>query len=180
MYGFDENDYLEALNKVPVVSAEQFKNALSFLSELAVTIAETGLKNLELKERTWELEEEITDRKETEEALRESEQKYRELADSLPQTVFETDETGRLTFANRYAFELFGYTQNDFDKGLDATHMLIPADRDRSMENILKVLDGEEISGIEFTAMRKDGGTFPIVAHVNPIIREDRSMGLRE
>jgi DNA-binding CsgD family transcriptional regulator/ligand-binding sensor protein len=56
MYGYDLEAYLEALSEVPVVSEDQFKNALSFLSELAVMIAETGLNNLELKERTRDLE----------------------------------------------------------------------------------------------------------------------------
>ncbi len=48
MYGYDLDAYFEALSKVPVVSEDQFKNALSFLSELAVTIAETGLNNIKV------------------------------------------------------------------------------------------------------------------------------------
>jgi DNA-binding CsgD family transcriptional regulator/ligand-binding sensor protein len=56
MYGYDLKAYLEALSEVPVVSEDQFKNALSFLSELAMIIAEIGLKNLELKEKARELE----------------------------------------------------------------------------------------------------------------------------
>jgi len=77
IYGYDVDAYLDALSKVPVVSEKQFKNALSFLSDLAVTIAETGLNNLELKERTKELEKEITDRKQVEEALKESEERLK-------------------------------------------------------------------------------------------------------
>jgi ligand-binding sensor protein len=52
MYGYDLRAYLEALSEVPVVSEDQFKNALSFLKELSTIIAEIGLKNLELKEST--------------------------------------------------------------------------------------------------------------------------------
>jgi len=43
----------------------------------------------------------------TDEALIESEQRYRNLANSLPQVVFETDEKGTLTFANRNALVTF-------------------------------------------------------------------------
>jgi len=77
MYGYDVDAYLEALSKVPVVSEDKFKNALSFLSDLAVTIAETGLKNLELEEKTVKLEKEITERKRAAEELRQSEKIHR-------------------------------------------------------------------------------------------------------
>ena len=70
----------------------------------------------------------------------ESERKYRELADSLPQIVFETDEKGKLTFVNQNAFAVFGYTQSDFNTGLNAIDILVPDDQVRGMENILKIM----------------------------------------
>ncbi|MCD6361183.1 MAG: PAS domain S-box protein, partial [Armatimonadetes bacterium] len=45
----------------------------------------------------------ITDHAQAVQALRESEQRYRALADALPQIIFEADVNGRLTFTNRYA-----------------------------------------------------------------------------
>jgi DNA-binding CsgD family transcriptional regulator len=69
MYGYDLKAYLEALSEVPVVSENQFKNALSFLKELSTIIAEIGLKNLELKESTKELEVEKSNLKEVNIAL---------------------------------------------------------------------------------------------------------------
>ena len=121
----------------------------------------------------------ITERKRTEEALLKSEEKYRELADSLPQVVFEMDENGVITFANRNAFDFFGYTQNDFDEGVNALQMLIPEHRDRAMENIQMRLIGKKVGHQEYTAQRKDGSTFPVAAHVNPILLENRPVGLR-
>jgi PAS domain S-box-containing protein len=38
---------------------------------------------------------------------------------------------------------------------------------------------GENLPGIEYTARRKDGTTFPIVMHANRIMRDDRPVGLR-
>ena len=58
----------------------------------------------------------ITDRKRAEEALRQSEKRFRELANLLPQSVFETDERGNLTLANRNAFDTFGYTKTTLTK----------------------------------------------------------------
>lgn len=49
-HGYDVDAYLAALDEVPVVSEDQIKEALTFLSELAVMIAEQGLANLQLRE----------------------------------------------------------------------------------------------------------------------------------
>lgn len=54
------------------------------------------------------------------EKLRESEQRFRELAEMLPETVFEIDLGGQVTFVSRSAFAAFGYTPQDVEKGLIA------------------------------------------------------------
>jgi len=120
--------------------------------------------------------EDVTAQAKAEEALRESEEKYRELAELLPEVIFETDLEGNIAYANKVAFDSFGYTQNDFDKGLNVLQMLIPEDRDRGKENIQRVLNGETIGSIEYTAQRKDKTTFPGIINPNPIIRENKSV----
>ena len=133
----------------------------------------------ELEQKVKELKKEARYRKKAEQALQESEEKYKELANSLPQIVFEMDKTGNLTFANHNAFELFGYRQNNFTTGLNALEMLIPQDRESALENMQRVLKGAVLSGLEYTALRKDGSTFPVMIHSNPIIRENKPVGLR-
>jgi DNA-binding NtrC family response regulator len=80
------------------------------------------------------------ERKRAEEELQKSEERFRNLADLLPQTVFEMDERGNLTFVNRQGFEAFGYTKEDFAKGLNALQTIAPQDRDRAAGNILRRL----------------------------------------
>jgi len=57
--------------------------------------------------------------------------------------------------------------------------MLIPEDRNMAMENIQRVMRGEDTGGNEYTARRKDGSTFPISIHSNALIRENKLMGMR-
>jgi len=121
----------------------------------------------------------ISQRKQAEDGLRRSEEKYRQLVDSLPQVVFETDETGKLVFTNRNAYELFGYSKGDFKKGLNALQMLHSEDREGALKNIMRVLQGEALGGVEYRARRKDGSTFPVVIHSNRIVREGKPVGLR-
>jgi PAS domain S-box-containing protein len=133
----------------------------------------------ELEQRVKELERGSLEPKGTEQALTKSENKYRELADLLPQTVFEIDEKGSFTFANRYGFESSGYSQEDIDNGLNALELFIPEDRERVAQNIRKILSGEKSQGHEYTALRKDGTTFPVLVYSSPIIRDDKPVGLR-
>jgi two-component system cell cycle sensor histidine kinase/response regulator CckA len=126
-----------------------------------------------------ELRRRIAEREALESELKQSEAKYKELADSLPQPVFETDERGDLTFASRCAFDLFGYTRDEFEKGLNAFQMLAPEDRERAGENFASALSGEHLGGVEYTAQKKDGGTFPIEIYSSPVVREHTAIGLR-
>jgi PAS domain S-box-containing protein len=121
----------------------------------------------------------ITELKQIEKSLRESERKYKEFANSLPQVVFETDVEGNLTFINRLALDIFGYTQTDFEKGLNALEMLIPEDRNRAVRNVQRVIQGEILGGVEYTALRKDGSTFPIIIHSSRIDGDEGDKGLR-
>jgi two-component system, cell cycle sensor histidine kinase and response regulator CckA len=110
---------------------------------------------------------------------KESQEKYRELANSLPQMVFETDKDGNFTFANLNAFDLFGYAQVDLHQGLNVVQMIIPQERDRVLQNIQEVLRGKQLNGVEFTAQRANGSTFPIIVHANRIVHAGTPVGLR-
>jgi len=123
--------------------------------------------------------EDITERKRAEEVLRHSEGRFRELAELLPQIVFEADGRGVLTFINHQAFELTGYTQEDFEKGFKTPDFLIPGDRKRAKRNIKKVMRGETPVHNECTARRKDGSRFPVIIRATRIMHEGRPVGLR-
>lgn len=116
---------------------------------------------------------------ERDKALRESKERYEELANLLPETVYEIDERDTFTFLNRSGFEYFGYTQEDLDKGLSIFQLLVPEDRQRIKENISRILAGEKLGANEYTAQRKDGTTFPVLVHSSPIVRRNKAIGLR-
>ena len=134
----------------------------------------------ELQQRVKDLEKEVRAYKRAKIAQQNNEQRYKELADLLPQTVFEIDKRGNLTFVNSHAFETFGYTRKDLKKGFSALQWFIPEDQDRVRENIRKVISGKKLHGHPYTALRKDGSTFPAIAYASAIIvRKGKPVGLR-
>jgi len=132
-----------------------------------------------LKRKIQELEHLESDRKRAEVSLLESEKRFRELAELLPETVYETDIQGTLTFVNRNAFDRFGYTREDLAGGLNALEMVIPDERGRALKNLQRSMSGENTGSNEYTLLRKDGGRFPAMIYSTLIIRDGRPAGLR-
>ncbi|MFA4915549.1 MAG: ATP-binding protein [Syntrophales bacterium] len=152
---------------------------ISFNMENALLHAKMAEYIKDIEERNIRLEQEIAVRRHAEISLKKSETRFRELADLLPQPVFETDRNDSLIFTNRAAFELFGYTRKDFEDGQSVIHMFIPEDRDRVSENVRKILNGENVGGVEYTALKKDGDTFPVIVYANSVRQENKIIGLR-
>ncbi len=121
----------------------------------------------------------ITERKHDEDALRESELRYRELADALPQAVFELDRRGMVMLTNQAGFQMFGYKEEDFQGGINAFQLLAPEDHKKARENIGLRLARKETLSHEYTILRKDGSRFPALIYASPIMRRGRPVGLR-
>ncbi|MFX1520780.1 MAG: PAS domain S-box protein [Promethearchaeota archaeon] len=122
----------------------------------------------------------VTKRKLMENAVRKSEKRFRELAELLPETVFEIDLKGNLAFANRIAFDVFGYSQEDFDRGINAFQVIAPEDHERLKENMSRICNGEDTGINEYIVKKKDGSRLPVIIRSN-VIRDDlgNPIGLR-
>ncbi len=121
----------------------------------------------------------ITWLKKAEEELLRSEIKYRELADFLPELLFELDLDGNVTYVNRVAYSVYGYSPEDIIKPINFVEVVAPADRDRCMENFRSVLTGKWITGTEYTLLRKDGTMLQVIIHGRAIIHDGTITGAR-
>lgn len=168
---------VESIVSVPIHVDEEWWGGISFehcSEERSWSIAE-----VDVMARAAGIVGAAVTRSRSDERLRESEQRYRDLVDLLPQPVFEVDVDGNLLFANHSAFDSFGYTKEDFRDGLNAFNMFNPDDLDRLGETMQKRLDGRIRESIEYRARRKDGSTFPVLAQAAPIYRDGVLAGLR-
>jgi PAS domain S-box-containing protein len=120
------------------------------------------------------LSRDITERKKAEEKIREAEKKYRELAEALPQTVFETDSGGILTYVNETALRMFGYTKAEFESGVNALEVIAEEDRERVAGAMAKMITGQSTGAErEYFARRKDRTTFPCIVY-SALITDDQ------
>jgi PAS domain S-box-containing protein len=121
----------------------------------------------------------VTARKQTEQMLRESEERFRELADMLPITVYEADHDGRLTFVNQQAYKLTGYNRDDLDEGVNIPDLFDPEDHDRVRRRLRALMEHEAAVEQEYDLMRKDGSKVPVVIYSTSIERDGSVFGIR-
>ena len=111
--------------------------------------------------------------------VRDSERRSRELSELLPAPVFETDADARLTYVNRAAYETFGYTEQDLQRGIHVLETLAPEERTRAAERLRTLFAGRPPEMSEYTALRKDGSRFPVAIHCVRVLRDGKPIGLR-
>jgi len=91
----------------------------------------------------------ITRLKRANEELVNSEARFRELAESLPEVVYEIDVDARLTFCNNAAFDFFGLSPEDFERGINVFDHMAPEERNKTKINMRRIMQGEKLGGIE-------------------------------
>lgn len=105
-YGFNEQEYLEAFEKVPVISLEEVKTAMNFLLEMTRMISEMTFQKQEL----IELNRSLRDR---EDALHESERRFSDILSKIDLISLTLDRKGRVTFCNNYLLRLTGWSREE-------------------------------------------------------------------
>jgi diguanylate cyclase (GGDEF)-like protein/PAS domain S-box-containing protein len=99
----------------------------------------------------------ITERKQMEKVLRQSEEKYRTILESIQEGYFEVDLSGNLTFFNDATCLLFGYAKEELLGMNDRQY----TDKETS-KNVFQTFNkvyktGEPTKGLDWQIIRKDG-----------------------
>ena len=164
--------------KLKMLSLDQLPKAVKLLAKNAMGMA-TGPDEFILKRKSGDkvaveisthpvkfesrtvvlgIARDITERMRSEEALRESEEKYRTLVENAAEAILIAQD-GMLKFVNRMASEMTGYSEQELHSSpfLEFVH---PDDRDMVGERYLRRLKGDMTqSRYAFRLINKDGST---------------------
>lgn len=150
-YGYPEDEYLEAMRKVPVLSEGQFRAKLVYIGKLTEMLVEQGLQ---LKRQG-----------EADCALKKSEARFRSMFEHSLDATFITAPDGTIFNANPAACSMFGMTEPELCAAGRAGII------DESDPRFAPALEERKRTGrmnTELTGIRKNGERF--AAEVNSVI----------
>lgn len=104
----------------------------------------------------------ITERKETEARLRNSEKLYRTLIETSPEAIVVTDMRAWLILTNDQALKLYGYADVDEARRLRPSTLegVAPQDRDRFVLDQIAAFQNGHVMRHTYTLLKKDGAPF--------------------
>ncbi|MEN6373285.1 MAG: PocR ligand-binding domain-containing protein [Smithella sp.] len=101
-YGFDVEEYLAALDRVPRWSRETVEIVMKFYAKLAVMISRLSLGNIQLAKA-------LAEQKRGEDMLRRSEANYRSVIENIQDVFYRTAPQGNLIMVSPSFLTLLGY-----------------------------------------------------------------------
>jgi len=145
--GAKREEFLEALNEVPVMSFEQFNKVAKMLFVFANQLSEKAHSNLQLKIQIAEQEKATV-------LLKESEERYRTLFELSNDAIFLVDiSTGNYLDANKSAEVMTGRSLSELKRL--KTYDITPKGAKKRIEKLLNLNDLQKMGEVEY--IRPDG-----------------------
>jgi len=119
----------------------------------------------------------ITDRKRAEDALRQSENKYKDLVEEMPDVIYTLDKAGHITSVNRAGKATFGREPEEVI-GRSFTEWIPKVNMPDAMAAFKRILRGEKIT-TETVLLDKDGKPHNVEFSSAPTIKNGTVVGTR-
>ncbi|GEM_PF-2622000 len=154
----------------PVIIMTSFGNEQAAVESIKagaldyVVKSESILKDMpHIVERTLREWDHWIRRKHVEEALRESEEKFRYLAEHSPNMIF-INCLNHIAYANQRCEEVLGYTREEFyAPNFDFLTLIAPESRELVRRNFQRHMAGEDIGPYEYVLLTRDGNPIDVI-----------------
>lgn len=133
-------------------------------------------RTMQLQQVNRELANQITERQQVEEALRQAEEKYRSIFENAVEGIFQTTPDGRYISANPALARIYGYASPEelIAHLTDIKHQLY-VDPNRRDEFLYLLQEHGSVSGFESQVYRQDGSIIWISENARAVRQELRS-----
>ncbi|MCP4408076.1 MAG: PAS domain-containing protein, partial [Gammaproteobacteria bacterium] len=157
------HDLVETLAQISPSTEWIFMTAYASLESAIEAVKQEHVVSYETKplnlDRLLALIKQIIKRKQAEETLRESEEKYRSLITNIPDVIWTTDHEGNTTFLSQNIAAVYGYTPEEiYEAGsqlwLGRIH---PEDVEHVTHALEALFEAGQLFDIEYRIKRKDG-----------------------
>jgi len=140
------------------VSWGGFAGGLLFTCLLAIYIITHIKRTTQIEELAERLSTEVVERRQAGKSLQESEEKYRNILESIAEGYYEVDLAGNYTFCNNAMCQISGCAKDEFI-GMNNRQFMTPATAKEIYKAFNKVYTTGKPSGsIEWETIRPDGG----------------------
>ncbi len=158
-FGFNEEEYLRALENVPIVSKEKVKIAMDFLLNMTQLISEITLQKL--------------DQEQSNKALIESEERLRTVISSSADWVWEVDKDGKYIYSSQKSIDFFGISEEEI---IGKTPFdLMPEDEAKRVAPIFTKIAAKKqpIKDLENWSIGKNGELICLLTNALPILNNE-------
>ncbi|TVQ17153.1 MAG: PAS domain S-box protein [Bacteroidetes bacterium] len=109
-----------------------------------------------------------------------SESRYRDFAQMLPDIVFETDIEGNLLFVNRTGFHILGISPEVLkQKKLTAFDFVDPRDVQKARENFERIINNRRSEDSEYRIVDGQKVVMTVLSYALPVVRKGQVIGIR-
>ncbi|MEA2083939.1 MAG: PocR ligand-binding domain-containing protein, partial [Thermodesulfobacteriota bacterium] len=181
---------LEKAGNMRVVKEDVVWNNSALLFQIVSVLVKLGAQKAELRrakdelqkahdeleirvqERTAELQQEIIERKQIEEALRKSKSRFKSIAESMSDWIWEIDRDGVYVYCSKNIKDVLGYTPEEF-LGKTPFDIMPPSEKERVGTNFTEIFKkNRSFRNLENWCLTKDGQLVCLLTSGIPVFDE--------